>query len=392
MHKIDYYILGFVEIKVDTADFDKVFTSFLKHGIHSREKDENTIMILYQQYEEAKRALSGVNINFAVSREHRILNVDKNIKRTVTIASALLFTSIIVIFLSSVVWCIEVEGDEAIGDSSVISDLEKCGLYIGRIWSNIDLGEVESRFLNMRSDVGWININRNGTVAYVSIREAGEGTLEKPNNSVYSNIVAAEDCIIEYISVKSGTPAVKVGDAVTKGDLLILGMNTNGKESRFCCAAGEVIGRVNSVVSVVALREKSQKSIDKISVNSLKIKIFNFSINIFKKYGNLDTDCDIIEEKNQISLRSGRKLPLEIIKECRIEYSEEHYQSTDEELVSEASYKMTALVHDKLLGVDLNSIKTYGRFTDEGYEMISELVYSCSVSESVEFFVDKNEE
>ncbi len=389
MYNIDYYILGFVEIKVDPDDFSKIFTKFLKFGIRAELKSENTIIILYQQFEDAKRVLSGANINFAISRERRILKADKDIKRTIVITSALIFTFIIVIFLSNIVWCIEVEGNESIGDSSIISDLEKCGLYIGNMWTNIDLGEVESGFLNMRGDVGWININRSGTVAYVSIKETEKGVLKNPEKPEYSNIVAKEDCIIEYISVESGTPAIKVGDAVTKGDLLILGVNANGEESRFCSAEGDVIGRVNTTVSTVALREKSQKSIENIAINSLKIKIFNFSINIFKKYGNLDPECDIIEEKNQISIRSGRKLPLEIIKEYRLEYREAHYEATDEELVREASHKMTALVHDKLSDVDLNSIKTYGRFTDEGYEMISELVYSCSVSETAEFFVDE---
>ena len=389
MRKIDYYILGFVEIKLDHADLGKAFTHFLRWGIRAYVKNDDTIIVLYSQFDDVKRILSGINVSFVISKVHKLLGSDNTPIQTAIIASALILTTIIVIFLSNIVWCVEIEGNEYIGGSSIISDLEKCGLSVGKIWSKIDLGEVESSFLKMRNDVGWININRSGTVAYVSVKEVDMGETEKPDKPQYSNIVAKEDCVIESISVKSGTPVVKVGDVVTKGDPLILGVSENGGESTFCIADGNVIGRVNSVVSTSISREKTERIIKSTSFCSLKIKIFNFSINIFKKYGNLDKDCVIIEENNQISLKDGRKLPIEFVKEYNLECVDNHYMATDEDMVREASAKMTVLIHNKLQGVDLNSIRTYGRYTDEGYEMTSELVYSCSVAEAVEFFVDE---
>lgn len=390
MAKIDYLLSGFSEIKLDPDDFHKALTAFLRFGIRASVKNEDTVIVLYSQFEDAKRILNDIGISsYKITKIHKLIPTFATPLRAVIILSALILTTILVVYLSNIVWCVDVSGNESISAASIISDLEKCGLSVGKIWGKIDLGEVETSFLNNRGDVGWININRSGTVAYVTVKESDTGETEKPEAPEYSNIVAKEDCVIESISVKSGTAMVKVGDAVTKGDTLILGVITQGNVSTLCQAEGEVIGRVNCTLNASASREKTKRSLKSTEIYSLKIKIFNFLINIFKKYGNLDNECDIIEEKRQISLKDGRKLPLEFIREYNLEYIDEHYPATDEDMVREASAKMTVLVNDKLRGVDLNSIKTYGRFTDEGYEMTSLLIYSCSVAETVEFFVDE---
>ena len=390
MAKIDYLLSGFAEIKLDPDDFDKALTAFLRFGIRASIKDEDTVTVLYSQFEDAKRILNDIGISsYKITKIHKLIPTFATPLRAVIISSALILTTILVVYLSNIVWCVDVSGNESISAASIISDLEKCGLSVGKIWGKIDLGEVETSFLNNRGDVGWININRSGTVAYVTVKESDTGEAEKSEAPEYSNIVAKEDCVIESISVKSGTAMVKVGDAVTKGDTLILGVITQGDVRTLCQAEGEVIGRVNCTLNASASREKTKRSLKSTEVYSLKIKIFNFLINIFKKCGNLDNECDIIEEKRQISLKDGRKLPLEFIREYNLEYIDEHYPATDEDMVREASAKMTVLVNNKLRGVDLNSIKTYGRFTDEGYEMTSLLIYSCSVVETVEFFVDE---
>lgn len=390
MAKIDYLLSGFAEIKLDPDDFDKALTAFLRFGIRASIKDEDTVTVLYSQFEDAKRILNDIGISsYKITKIHKLIPTFATPLRAVIISSALILTTILVVYLSNIVWCVDVSGNESISAASIIFDLDKCGLSVGKIWGKIDLGEVETSFLNNRGDVGWININRSGTVAYVTVKESDTGETEKPEKPKYSNIVAKEDCVIESISVKSGTAMVKVGDAVTKGDTLILGVITQGDVSTLCQAEGEVIGRINCTLNASASREKTKRSLKSTEVYSLKIKIFNFLINIFKKCGNLDNECDIIEEKRQISLKDGRKLPLEFIREYNLEYIDEHYPATDEDMVREASAKMTVLVNDKLRGVDLNSIKTYGRFTDEGYEMTSLLIYSCSVAETVEFFVDE---
>ena len=385
---IDYFLLGFVELKIEPTDLSRIATIFLRNGIRAKQKNSSTIIIFFAQKSDAINALSNEKINISITREFRIVGRGENSIFNMPTIAALLITGLTMIFLSNMVWHIEVDGNSNISDASIMLELEECGLEIGSIWNNIDLGRVENLFLSKNNNIGWININRNGMVAYVSVIEAD--VVEEPDREYigYSNIVAKEDCVIEYISVKQGTPVVKVGDVVTKGDPLILGISNSGKESAFCYAEGIVTGRVNKIVSTEALREKSHKSVQSATLYSLKIKIFNFSINIFKKYRNLGADCAIIEENSEIVLIGGKKLPIEMIMEYEVLYIDEYYEGTNDELVREAGYKMSNLLQSTLSDVQLNSIKTYGDYTDKGYKMISELIYSCDIMERVEFSID----
>lgn len=385
---IDYFLLGFVELKIEPVDFARITTIFLRHGIRVKQKNNSTIIIFFRQKDEAINALANEKINIGIIREFKIIGDRENSIFNFSTIAALLITIITMVLLSNLVWRIEVDGNSSISDAEIMLGLAECGLEIGSMWKNIDLGRVENLFLSKNNNVGWININRNGMVAYVSIIEAD--VVEEPDAeySRYSNIVAMEDCVVEYISVTQGTPVVKIGDAVSKGDPLILGIRNSDQEGSFCSAEGVVIGRVNKVISTEAAREKSRKKVQSVTLNSLKIKIFNFSINIFKKYRNLGMDCAIIEENSENILLCGKKLPFEIISEYEVLYIDEYYDATNDELVREAGYKMSNLLQSTLSGVQLNSIKTYGDFTDKGYKMISELIYSCDIMERVEFSID----
>ena len=383
---IDYLILGFAEIQIAPNDFVKMITLFLKLGIKMKRKNIATVIIMCDKIAEAKSALDEAKINYKIVRVFRAVGSQTDKKKIIATMSALIFTIIIVLFFSSLVWNIEVEGNSNISDSRIISELEKCGLYIGCMWNDVDFGEVENRFLSESNDISWININRNGTVAYVSVIESNSADDGNREDQIrYSNLVASEDCVIEYISVTSGISVVKVGDAVTKGDVLVMGMNNRGE---LCPADGVVVGRVNKRFLAIANREKTEKIVSSASIFTVKIKIFNFSVNIFKKYRNLGLDCAIIEEKNKIAVLNGKKLPLEILKEYEIQYVTNCYEAGDDELVREARYKMENTLQTLLKNVHLNSIKTYGDFTNEGYEMVSDVIYTCDVSESIELLVD----
>ena len=65
-----------------------------------------------------------------------------------------------------------------------------------------------------------MSIDLNGTNAIIKIVE----NTEKPeiiNKNEYCNIVANKSGVITKINAKTGTPAVKIGDVVTKDTILV---------------------------------------------------------------------------------------------------------------------------------------------------------------------------
>ena len=123
--------------------------------------------------------------------------------------------------------------------------------------------------------VAWLNINRRGTVAYVTVLEKEVHGQEVKEG--YSNVVAACDAVIEEISVVRGVACVKVGDSVKKGDLLISGVLPEEQGGGFCYAEGEIFGRVSESISVSVDEYKIKKTEKNSEIAHLDIKIFGFS-------------------------------------------------------------------------------------------------------------------
>ena len=78
---------------------------------------------------------------------------------------------LVLLLSQSLVWDIRPSGNENIASYDIKSRLESCGFSVGDLWHKKSLSEVENEFLKLYDDVSWININRRGTVAYVSVIE-----------------------------------------------------------------------------------------------------------------------------------------------------------------------------------------------------------------------------
>ena len=183
---------------------------------------------------------------------------------------------------------------------------------------------------------------------------------------------------------------VKAGDVVKAGDILILGVLPESGGNKLCNAEGEVIGRVQGSKKVEVCRQINEKTVFDTAFSGLSIKIFNFPVNIFKTYRNLGSNCDIIKEKTQISFFGICNLPIEVTKMYTISYADSIRVASDDELVNLASYRLSALLYKELSDVDLCSIRTFGEFTDQGYTMRYEFVYSCSVGKEVPIYLEEN--
>ncbi|NLY90695.1 MAG: sporulation protein YqfD [Firmicutes bacterium] len=149
--------------------------------------------------------------------------------------------------LSSFIWFIQVEGVEQIEPSRVLRELSALGLSPG-----VSRREIQGkrdwliRELRIRlPEVVWITIGLKGVVAEVTIAEK---TLPPPVKES-SYLLAGKDGLITRLLVLGGTPLVREGDTVARGDLLILGetrlVHLDGSvETKMVKAAGEVWARV----------------------------------------------------------------------------------------------------------------------------------------------------
>ena len=146
-----------------------------------------------------------------------------NINRWGLIPGVLLFF-IICQLLSSFVWVVDVSPTPTVSEYKIRQALEKQGLYSGAWKGNLSPDSIERNTMLDLGSFGWMSVNISGAYARVGISEKylpgdTKGEEQKP-----CNIKAKKDGQIVKMDVKSGSSVAKLGDAVTRGDLLVSGV------------------------------------------------------------------------------------------------------------------------------------------------------------------------
>lgn len=384
MVRIDGLIFGYRHIKVEARDVAEAASLLLRAKINARISPDG-VLVLRERDANKMRDLFCGKIAYSESPILGVLGKIKSIKHKVGLITALIFSAFLLILSSNIVWDIRVEGNEKIPDSIIAYTLSKNGFSVGDFWWGVDRSEVEAAVLTDEDDLSWININRRGAVAYVTVKEKEKTEDDGTVIRGYANIVAETDCVIEEISVKRGTAAVKVGDSVKAGDLLISGVMETESGFDLCHAEGRIVGRVSDTVESFVKRESKVSISKEKEVRSVTVKIFGFCINIFKRYGKQTEECVIIEEISDFSLFGKCRLPIWVSVSSAVTENEAALHYTDEELVNVATDRLNSLTAARLASCDLVRIRTFGEYTDDGYVIKNEIVFLKEVGKTAEF-------
>ena len=146
--------------------------------------------------------------------------VFKNKKRYGMLAGAVSFF-IILNLMSGYGWNICISGNKEVKSSDILTSLNQIGIYEGVKISSVDPKIMRNELLLKRSDLSWAAINVEGSKITVDVVET-----KKPDSAdtIPSNLISTDDGIIKKVQVKQGVSMVKVGDTVSKGDLLVSGV------------------------------------------------------------------------------------------------------------------------------------------------------------------------
>ena len=172
-------------------------------------------------------------------------------KRKALFIGALGFMAII-LFLNSFIWSVKIDGNEKLTEDEIKFIASYCGLRQGVVKYKVDEKSFSEKALLAEPRLSWIWPEIKGTVCYIHVRE--KATVKAPVDTKKSaDVIAMRDGVITDITVKRGWAAVKEGDSVVKGQLLI---------SSFCegqapvHAMGEVYASFWEKESLVASEKK----------------------------------------------------------------------------------------------------------------------------------------
>lgn len=243
------FLKGYVVIRVEGLSLEKFINLTVSRGIY-------LWGIKRQSYTSltAKISISGFRQLRGISRKVRcrVRIVDKRglpfimhryRKRKMLTAGIFIFL-LIIYGLSFFIWSVEVEGTEKVDPQEILFKLESLGVKPGAFKPHIDSMLLENQLIVSFPELSWASLEIRGSRAVLRVKEAVLPP-EVIDKDTPCNIVAAKDGIIEKMIVLDGQPAVKPGQTVRKGQLLVSGViehpDTIGV--RYVHSMGQVLAR-----------------------------------------------------------------------------------------------------------------------------------------------------
>ena len=321
------YIIGYINIRIEGYSVEKLINICIKKKIFfwNIKREKSTIIytnIGVKEFKELVKIAKQTGCKVKILDKKGMPFILNKYKKRKIIIIILLFIIMALLILSQFIWNINIEGNENISTQEVAELLESKGIKIGILKNSIDKQKIINEIRLERDDIAWLGIDIQGTNITVEVVE----TSAKPeivNEEDYCNVISNKDAQIIKISAQNGIPAVKEGDIVTKGDILIQGW-IDGKYTgtRYVHATGEIKGKVwYTQKEQIPLKQVVERLTGN-EEQKYKIKINNFTINLFKTLSKFEK-YDTIEASNKLKIFSNFYLPIELIKVTNKEKLEE---------------------------------------------------------------------
>ena len=274
--------------------------------------------------------------------------------------------------LSLFVWQIDIDGNRKYTDALILQALAQMDVKTGCRKSEIDLPEIEEELRIMYNEITWVSASIAGTKLQIELREGDlkisgssgggqTGNVKRVENrennpktqngesetDLPANLVADEDAIITNLVIRRGTVAVRYGDEVKKGDVLIEGKvyiyneDETLKKVDYLTAEGDVFGKYQELYEKHYQRKHEVRSYTGKNYRELGVAIVGKSFclpvweNILKKQLEENTLSEVWSWKKQFRLTPTFYLPF------ALEYTEYvPYENVVEEYTDEVIKKM----------------------------------------------------
>lgn len=269
------------------------------------------------------------------------------------------------------VWSVNVSGNENVDSATIIAAAKEAGIHNGVRVSDIDTDNLRPKMLVELPELSWAAINIEGSTVTIDVRE--QLNPKRIDDKSPCNLVATQDGIITAVYVKKGNAAVKVGDAVRKGDLLALGTVEYGDLSTVMChAMGEVYAETNREITVTSpLTVERLIPTGKVKTKHV-MQIFGMYIPLYLGSEQYNYTC----KAQEYFVKSGDAvLPLSIISAEFTEVEKTKVKISVDEAKQTAQEELKRIEKEQLSGIKIKDRKI--KFSQKDGKIILTASYIC---------------
>lgn len=370
------FFKGYVDFSVSGKYPERFLNSAFRAGVSiwSQKSENGTIKAkMYAgDYKRSRIKARKTGVRLKVIKRHGLpFFVNRNKNRVGLLTGSVLFF-LIIFFMSSFVWTVNIEGVTDVSQNDIREALKECGVYEGALTSEIDVQWAKRQLSHKYPMITWSAINIHGSNVDVIIKEGQE--KNKPDISTPADIVAKKDGFIIAMETRDGANMVKLGDSVLKGQLLVSSaMVLEETDTRFVRAQSKIMAQTSEIVEFTADKNIELITSAKEPVKRLGISVFNFNLPISISQIN-SKSCNKIIEENSLVL-NGVLTPVSFVTEKNYVYEKRDFTRTEEMLdkalqVKEALYETFHMQGAVITGRTVYEEEEQGRITRKN-------AYSC---------------
>ena len=387
------WLFGYHIIEIPRAFFEDFLNLCLRYGFNYFDikiDEEKRVAYIKVATIEIKNILTACRIwqiRIKIVSKHGAPEKILEYKGRFGIPIGFVFAALLFALAQSVIWRIDVTGNQNLTSEQVITILNENGLSVGSFIPSLKTDYIEQKIMINDDNVAWMSIKVFGTVARVEIKEVIDTEI-KEKHTTPANLVSLFDAQIVGMEVYSGFLSVKEGDFVRKGELLVSGVYKEGKAPlRFSRASGVVLGRITYTLEIEIPLIQTKKVYTGEKINKKTLIFFGKPINFFLNYRNLPISYDIINYVYTFNPFSLGELPISLSVNEYLAYETKEVEISENEAIEQAYEKLRELIDSELPDAQILRKKLSGEFVDGKYVLKCTVVAICNIAKQVDFQV-----
>lgn len=283
--------MGYITIKIHGENGEQILNRAAANGINIWNlRYKNGCIygnISAENFCKLRALKRGIKCKITIIKKYGYIFRLKKYKMRIGFMVGIAVFSAILFFLSNFVWIINVEGNRNLSSQEIISSCKRIGIYEGMQKKKINNKYDSQRLQLTQSGIAWCSLNLEGSVLTVNLSETA--ISDKEQRQTPSNLKADFEGKIKKIDITSGNSVVKVGDSVSKGDLLVSGVIENLSSTLFVHSEGVVIAETKRTFSAEGeftqnTQQKTRDTIKRFTIDFFNIKIPLYLGNVKQKY------------------------------------------------------------------------------------------------------------
>lgn len=381
------FVQGFVYISVTGPAFEDLINRLTKEGIviwdiRRRGTGAGECYISLPDFFRLRPMMRGTGCRVRILRRRGLPFWLKRLEGRKWFAAGAAAFVLGMYMLSSLVWSVEVSGNDSIPEETVLQAAQQAGIYpLQWKFRLASPGTLADRLAQALPNVSWVGVELKGTKVTIRVVEAAVPEERTPLSP--RHLVSKADAVITKIIADRGVPQVDVNARVKQGDILISGILGEEEHRQVVAAEGDVRGLVWYEYRVqVPLMQRQETLTGKertewhLIVGSRALQLTGY---FDDPYGSERT----LAERNQ--LKFGRfVLPLGWMKEIHQETAVQEVQRTAEEAKQIGLSSARADLIAKLNGdVVIEQEKILQAYVDNG-KVILQILFEAEIELAAE--------